>query len=178
MTDTIQEPRASEAAEESRVRPGGKTLALTRIALSLVFLWPALDKTFGLGYATPSGQAWIDGKSPTSGYLMGQEGTFGSLFSGMSGNALVDVLFIGGMAAVGVALLLGIGMRLAAFGATCLMGMLYLSAMPLANNPVMDEHLVYVVLAIALAASRAGDTLGFGAKWGDLGLVRSMPWLK
>lgn len=32
-------------------------------------LWAFLDKTFGLGYATPAANAWVDGGSPTKGFL-------------------------------------------------------------------------------------------------------------
>jgi CPA2 family monovalent cation:H+ antiporter-2 len=37
--------------------------------MGFVFLWAFLDKTFGFGYATASGKGWIDGGSPTEGFL-------------------------------------------------------------------------------------------------------------
>ncbi|MEV3861175.1 hypothetical protein AB0J38_43565, partial [Streptomyces sp. NPDC050095] len=40
-----------------------------RVLTGFVFLWAFLDKTFGFGYATPSGKGWIDGGSPTKGFL-------------------------------------------------------------------------------------------------------------
>ena len=40
-----------------------------RVLLGFEFLWAFLDKTFGLGYATPSARAWINGGSPTKGFL-------------------------------------------------------------------------------------------------------------
>ena len=43
--------------------------AITRISLGLIFLWAFLDKAFGLGRATPAENAWIDGGSPTAGFL-------------------------------------------------------------------------------------------------------------
>jgi thiosulfate dehydrogenase (quinone) large subunit len=45
------------------------TAAALRLSLGWVFLWAFLDKTFGLGYATESRDAWIDGGSPTFGFL-------------------------------------------------------------------------------------------------------------
>src|SRR6266511_711287 len=48
-----------------------KFLAVFRVAVGFVFLWAFLDKTFGLGYATPSAKAWINGGSPTKGFLSG-----------------------------------------------------------------------------------------------------------
>lgn len=43
--------------------------AVLRISLGWIFLWAFLDKTFGLGAATESDNAWVDGGSPTEGYL-------------------------------------------------------------------------------------------------------------
>jgi hypothetical protein len=43
-----------------------KFLAILRVLLGVEFLWAFLDKTFGLGYATPAARAWIHGGSPTN----------------------------------------------------------------------------------------------------------------
>ncbi|HEU5470880.1 MAG TPA: hypothetical protein VFV67_09530, partial [Actinophytocola sp.] len=48
-----------------------KLLALTRVGLGFIFAWAFLDKMFGLGYATPEQGAWINGGSPTKGFLGG-----------------------------------------------------------------------------------------------------------
>jgi hypothetical protein len=42
-------------------------LAVFRVVVGLEFLWAFLDKTFGLGYATPAARAWINGGSPIVG---------------------------------------------------------------------------------------------------------------
>src|SRR4051812_20162421 len=44
-------------------------LASLRLLTGFVFLWAFVDKSFGLGYATASGKGWIDGGSPTKGFL-------------------------------------------------------------------------------------------------------------
>jgi thiosulfate dehydrogenase [quinone] large subunit len=41
-------------------------LAGLRLALGWIFLWAVIDKLFGLGFATPAKNAWIDGGSPTT----------------------------------------------------------------------------------------------------------------
>src|SRR5262245_21564183 len=46
-----------------------KFLAVFRVVLGFEFLWAFLDKTFGFGYATPAERAWINGGSPTKGFL-------------------------------------------------------------------------------------------------------------
>ncbi|MEU1639921.1 hypothetical protein ABZ440_44135, partial [Nonomuraea sp. NPDC005701] len=43
--------------------------AVARIAIGWIFLWAFLDKTFGWGFATPAGKAWVAGGSPTTGFL-------------------------------------------------------------------------------------------------------------
>ncbi|GAA4896271.1 thiosulfate dehydrogenase [quinone] large subunit [Stackebrandtia albiflava] len=157
------------------------TLAIARIAVGWVFLWAFLDKTFGLGLPTPAGSGWLDGGSPTSGYLAGQAakpGGLAQLFAGLSGQTWVDWLFMIGMGGVGAALVLGVGMRLAAVGAVCVMVPLWLSSWPLAANPFMDQHLVYLLAAVALAATDAGDTAGLGRPWSRTRLVRALPVLR
>ena len=54
-------------------RRATRFLAVVRVAIGFVFLWAFIDKTFGLGYATPSAKAWINGGSPTKGFLSGVE---------------------------------------------------------------------------------------------------------
>jgi thiosulfate dehydrogenase (quinone) large subunit len=165
----LSEPSAGVSAPAT-------ALGIVRILLGSVFLWSFLDKTFGL-YATAPGESWLAGNSPTSGYLGSVDGTFGGVFNAMAGQAWVDWSFMLGMGLVGAALVLGVGLRLAAVGAVALMGTLYLSSLPLENNPVVDEHLIYAVLAVALASIRAGDTLGAGRWWSSLAVVRNNRWL-
>jgi thiosulfate dehydrogenase [quinone] large subunit len=43
--------------------------AAARLLLGFTFLWPFFDKTFGLGYTTPSFNAWVHNGSPTLGFL-------------------------------------------------------------------------------------------------------------
>jgi thiosulfate dehydrogenase [quinone] large subunit len=152
-------------------------LGIVRILLGFVFLWSFLDKTFGL-YATSPDESWLAGESPTAGYLGSLEGTFAPMFHAMAGQAWVDVLFMLGMGLVGTALMLGVAMRPAAVGAVALMGSLYLTSLPLENNPLVDEHLMYGALAIALALTGAGDALGAGRLWARLPLTRRVSWLR
>jgi thiosulfate dehydrogenase [quinone] large subunit len=168
----VDEGQYAAPRRDTKTHPtAGVLLAVTRIALGFVFLWAFLDKTLGLGFATPSEGAWLRGGSPTTGFLASQEGTFAGLFHTMAGQAWVDWAFMVGMLLVGAALILGVAMRLAALGAVLLMGALWLASMPLENNPLVDEHLVYALTAVALAAARAGDTLGLGRAWRSLDLT-------
>jgi thiosulfate dehydrogenase [quinone] large subunit len=147
------------------------------VLLGFVFLWAFLDKAFGVGFATPADGAWTAGGSPTEGFLASVDGAFAGMFQAMAGQAWVDWLFMLGMLLVGGALVLGIAMRLAAMGATLLMGSLWLASLPLENNPVVDEHVVYAATAITLALTQAGHTLGLGSRWASLRLFPGWRWL-
>lgn len=61
-----------------------------------------LDKTFGLGYATPVERAWISGGKPAQGWLMSIEGPTAPFFHALA-NPMVDVLFMFGLFAIGIA---------------------------------------------------------------------------
>lgn len=153
--------------------------AAARIALGWVFLWAFIDKLFGFGFATPAAKAWINGGSPTTGFLKGTaENALGGFFSGLAGQAWVDWLFMLGLLGVGVALILGAGMRIAAVAGGLMLMLMWLAELPLANNPFMDDHVVYTVVLAGLALANAGDTLGIGRWWGNTPLVRDFPILK
>ncbi|MFI6485386.1 DoxX family protein [Nonomuraea sp. NPDC050663] len=151
--------------------------AVTRIALGFIFLWAFLDKTFGLGFSTPAQNAWINGGNPTAGYLGGVEGPFSGMFHAMAGNPVVNVLFMAGLLGVGLALILGIGMRVAAVAGALMMVFMWMASLPMTSNPVIDDHLIYALVLVGLAAAKAGDTYGLGRAWGRTALVRNQPWL-
>ena len=152
--------------------------AALRLSLGWVFFWAFLDKTFGLGFATPPERAWIEGGSPTTGFLKGVEGTFADFFNGMAGQAWADWLFMIGLAGIGLALILGVGMRIAAVAGSLMLVLMWAAELPLQNNPFMDDHLIYSMVLVALALVSAGRTVGFGAAWERLHLVQRTGWLK
>ncbi|MBD5787740.1 DoxX family protein [Cellulosimicrobium terreum] len=169
--------------QESVVTRGGarRALALARFGTSVVFLWPFADKLFGLGYATPAENAWVEGAAPTQGYL--QHGAQGPLAGSLASIAgpVTDWLFMLGLLGVGVALLLGIGLRVAAVSGGILFALLWLSQWPLtsgSNNPVVDQHVLVILLLAVLATTLAGDTWGLGRRWAATPLVRRAPWLR
>lgn len=159
-----------------------RLLAALRIMLGIVFLWAFLDKAFGLGYATKPEAAWLQGGSPTRGFLSfgtNPEGPLAGAFTGMAGHPVVDWLFMLGLLAIGVALLLGIGLRVAAWSGAAMLVLMWLAIWPMqpppdgsSNNPVVDDHLVYAVALFALAALRAGDTWGLGRRWRAMPVVQ------
>ena len=153
-------------------------LAGIRIGLGWIFLWAFLDKVFGLGYATTSAKSWLNGGSPTNGFLGAAKGPFSGFYHSIAGTGTADVLFMAALLAIGTALLLGVGMRLAAVGGALLTIMMWTAVLPPTTNPFMDDHLIYAAVLIVLALLGAGNTLGLGRAWAAIPLVQRAPWLK
>ncbi|HEX6345908.1 DoxX family membrane protein [Umezawaea sp.] len=167
-----------------------RSLAVLRIVTGLTFLWAFLDKAFGLGYSTVSERAWINGGSPTKGFLSHVAvGPLESTFHSWAGAAWADWLFMIGLLAIGVALVLGIGLRVAAVSTALMMLMMWAAEWPLAQhtsagepsgstNPLIDYHVIYALVAIALAYAAAGNTWGLGRMWAKLPFVQTNQWLR
>ncbi len=153
--------------------------ALVRIAFGWLFLWAFLDKLFGLGFPTAHGQGWLVGVSPTAGFLgHAATGPLAGFYHGLAGNAAVDWLFMAGLGGIGLALLLGIAVRFAAACGVVLTLLLFSALLPPANNPILDEHVVYAAALLLLIHLPAGDTLGLGRWWSQTMLVRRFPVLR
>lgn len=151
--------------------------AALRIGVGWLLLWPFLDKLFGLGFATAPEDAWIAGGSPTFGYLkFATSGPFAPLFQSLAGNPVVDWLFMLGLLFVGLALLLGIGLNIAGYSGAMMMLFLWLSRLPPENNPVLDEHIIYMIVLIGLTRVKAGQWFGLGKWWSRL--VKDYPALQ
>ncbi|MGI5272443.1 hypothetical protein ACQEUU_25030 [Nonomuraea sp. CA-218870] len=174
MAATTSQAVTGTAAAHPR-RPVDYVWAIARISLGWIFLWAFLDKTFGLGFATPAERAWVAGGSPTTGFLKGTgENALGGFFAALAGQAWVDWLFMAGLLGVGAALILGVGLRIAAAAGTVMLVLMWAAALPLTTNPFMDDHLIYSIVLIGLALAGAGTTLGLG----NLPIVQRNGWLK
>ena len=136
-------------------------------------------KAFYLLFATEDKNAWINGGSPTKGFLANAAtGPFQDFYNNIAGAAWADWLFMIGLAGLGIALLLGIGMRIAAVAGGILYVMMWTVVLPPEINPFMDEHLIFAGVLAGLALVAAGNTLGLGKAWAKLPLVQRLPWLK
>jgi thiosulfate dehydrogenase (quinone) large subunit len=151
--------------------------AVTRLCMAWIFLWPFLDKLFGLGHGTKSADAWISGGNPTKGFLSGSIGPFSSFYHGIAGAGLVNWLFMVGLIAIAVMLLLGIGMRFACAAGALMVLLMWSASLPPENDVFMDNHIIYALLLVGLALVGAGNTLGLGRWWTNTSLVQRFPWL-
>ncbi|MEW2166048.1 hypothetical protein AB0912_24045 [Streptomyces sp. NPDC007084] len=191
---SLRRDRSAQAANEAGTAlatgAGAYAFAGLRLLTGFVFLWAFLDKTFGFGYATPSGKGWIDGGSPTKGFLGGvAAGPMESTFHSWAGDTWVDWLFMAGLLAVGVAFVAGVALRLGAIAGTVMMAMMWVAEWPparhlsdgspsMSSNPFVDYHVIYALVLIALAAVGAGAVWGLGRLWERLPLVRDNAWLR
>ena len=168
-----------------------RALAALRIAFGVTFLWAFGDKLFALGFHTGYGQdgtldrfgdaAWINGGSPTAGFLgfgVPADNPFHGMFTGMAGDAWVDWLFMLGLLGIGVSLLTGAAMRIGTAAGALMYTFMYAASLPLENNPVVDDHFIGVIVMIVLALGAAGTTWGLGRWWQGTELVRKNPTLR
>lgn len=150
------------------------------MAIGFVFFWAFLDKCFGLGLSTPSDQAWRFGTGPgdpTSGYLKGVDGPFAWMFNPMAGSSLVTWLYMLGLAGVGVGLLTGLAFRFSAICGCLMLLFFYLSQLPLALNPFIDDHIIQIFLLTGLMALRNGRVWG-ASRWWEARVGERVPFLR
>jgi len=153
--------------------------SLLRIALGFIFFWAFIDKIFGLGFTTSPDKSWLQGVSPTTGFLkFGAEGIFAPFFHSLAGNPLIDWLFMLGLLGIGLSLLLGIGLRIAGYSGAFLMTLLYLSLFPPKNNPLVDEHIIYLLLFLIFAKGDVGHRFSLHNWWSQSVLVKKYPALQ
>lgn len=164
---------------------------VARISLGLVFLWAFFDKLIGLGFTTCRDAAtntvnimcsssWLEGGSPTTGFLkFATKGPFAEFFQGLAGNGLIDWLFMLGLLGIGLALTLGIAVKLSGYAGALMLALMYVAGfIPPQHHPFIDEHIVYAIVLIGLAKVNSEQKLGFGKRWQKTDLVKDQPILK
>jgi thiosulfate dehydrogenase [quinone] large subunit len=187
--DTAAHLEKVEAPGSMLTKTAAKALAVLRVSTGFVFLWAFFDKAFGWSYSTPTAKAWIHGGSPTKGFLTSIDaGPFQDLFHNIAGTTWANTLFMLALLGIGSALVLGIGMRIAAGAAVLLLAMMWFAEYPLAQhtstgkptgstNPITDYHFMYAVTAVALALTYAGHTWGLGKWWASQPIIQKHRWL-
>lgn len=131
-----------------------KTLILLRLVMASIFLWAFFDKLFGLGFATAPEKSWINGGSPTYGFLMNAtKGPFVTFFHSLASMPLTNWLFMGGLLFIGTTLLLNRFVKWGALAGIVMMLSMYIATVPPVNHPVIDEHIVYALVLALLVFS-------------------------
>ena len=202
---TMREVTAVEMPPMERLEPIHtkglqRVFGFLRVAMGWTFLWAFVDKLFGLGFATGrdaetgaivfgSADAWVNGGSPTAGVLgFALKGPFKGFYETITGVQMsaagpaaagwVDWVFMLSMLGIGLALILGIGVRLAALGGIAWMAIFYTAtAIWPDNNPILDNHIIEAVVLAGLFLANAGRYYGLGKVWQGLGFVKDRKYL-
>ena len=125
---------------------------LLRLGLGLVFFWAGWEKV-------------IDPEWSAAGYLMGAK-TFKTLYIWFASPGVLPVTnFLNewGLTLIGLALIVGFSVRLASFFGIVMMALYYLPIFPPAHG-LVDEHIIYSLVFLALIAFGSGEILSLG-KW-------------
>ena len=91
---------------------------------------------------------------------------------------MVDWLFMLGLLGVGTAFVLGIALRFAALGGGLMMILMWLSAFPPKNNPLIDEHIIYLLVLLSIGRVETGNVLGLGKWWAKTSIAKNYPILR
>ncbi|MEK9184684.1 MAG: hypothetical protein AAB866_00780 [Patescibacteria group bacterium] len=128
-----------------------------RLVMGFIFIWAFFDKVFGLGFATNAKNAWINGVSPTYGFLkMATKGPFAEIFHNIAGMAIVDWSFMLGLLFVGLTLIFNRFTKWGCIAGITMMILMYIALLFPINNPIIDEHIVYI-LVLSLIAIKKND---------------------
>ncbi len=153
--------------------------SLLRLGMGWIFIWSFFDKLFGLGFNTVSEKSWLAGGSPTFGFLkFGTYGPFASIYHAMAGNAIVDWLFMMGLLFVGLTLILGIAVRLGSYVGILMLFLIWTALLPPEHNPILDKHIIYILVLIGLTTVNSGKRIGLGSWWEEREIVKKNPVLK
>jgi thiosulfate dehydrogenase (quinone) large subunit len=106
-----------------------------------------------------------------------------------AGTWWADSLFMLGLFGLGVAVTLGVGLRLSAIAGTVMMALMWIAEWPPARttgageptsstNPLVDYHFVYAIVLIVLAATAAGTTWGLARHWNASFAAGRNQWLR
>ncbi|WNM25428.1 DoxX family protein [Demequina capsici] len=174
---------------------GWAMLSVTRIAIGFVFLWAFLDKLLGLGFSTCRttnddgtfsidafcDKAWVNGGHVTEGYLVyggNVNSPFHTFFVNLGDQRWTDWIFMLGLLGIGLALMLGIGTRVAAYSGFLMLLFMYMTQMWPSTNPILDEHIVYIVATFGIVwVELDRQSIGLGTWWRKLPIVQSNSWL-
>lgn len=153
------------------------SLAVARILLGLTFLWAFFDKLIGLGYVTPDAKSWLNGGSPTYGFLSNAAGPFADFFHALTGVAVIDWLFMLGLLGIGVALVFGIAVKLAVCSGSLLLLMMWAASLPIKANPIIDDHIIYIAILVTVCYGLPNQKLSMASWWQKRDFVKNRSWL-
>jgi len=130
---------------------------LLRLSLGFIFIWPFADKLLGLGFNTAKEAAWINGGSPTTGFLTNAiRGPFAEFFQSLAGLSvsgvnIIDWIFMLGLLGVGISLILNKLVPWGAAAGSAMLLLMWLAVLPPEHNPFINDHIIYTLMLVLLA---------------------------
>ncbi|MFB6144146.1 MAG: DoxX family membrane protein [Candidatus Nanohaloarchaea archaeon] len=153
----------------------GYSLLAMRLGMGWIFLQAGMQKL-------------LDPTWTAAGYLRNvpSGNPFIPFWEMLAGNPAVDALVIAGLTLIGLGLILGIFVRWDAFWGSVMMLFFWASSLegglmqglPVAHGWVVDSHIVYVTLLVALGEFGSGRILGLDRRLEEHSFVEQRPWLK
>jgi thiosulfate dehydrogenase [quinone] large subunit len=166
-------------------RAGAVTAALLRLGLGLLYLWAFVSQAFGVLYTNTTNP---DAAHPSYGWHFSYDASKGWISSGFNHSptaafvgtlhgplafiprklptGVVDAGWMVAIGGLGIALTLGIAMTIAGWGGFLLNVIIWFSAFPPQNNPVLDgEHMAFAFGILLLMFLQAGTYWGVGRWW-------------
>ena len=167
-TETISVRSPGEGVWSARLANGvlPPVVLLMRLVMGWVFVYAGFDKL-------------INGFSANGFLVHATKGPLAGLFQSLGENQMalnvIDPLVVWGEILIGLALVLGVATRGAAFWGAVMMFMFYLAQLPPENNPFMEYRLVYILMLGVIGAMGAGRILGLDAIIERIPAVRRIP---
>ena len=155
------------------------TLGILRIGMGLIFLWTFFDKLLGLGFDTLKENAWINGGSPTAGFLLqGTSGIFMNFYHWLSQFGSIDWLFMAGLLGIGLSYTFGIANKLGTYSGFILLILMWAGNLPPVHNPLIEKQLIYAITFLVIHYYKGENYLGFGKCWKKTKIVKKHKWLE
>ena len=144
---------------------------LLRVTLGSMFFYAGITKVLNPEWSA-------------EGYLKSAK-TFPALYQWFASSDVLPIInFVNewGLTLIGVALILGIGVRIVSISGSALMALYYLPILdfpyPNPQSFIVDQHIIYIASLLILASFRAGRVFGLENWCSDLPLCLKYPRLR
>ena len=146
------------------------SLFILRISMGWLFLYAGVTKL-------------IDPTWSSAGYI-GSAKTFASFYQWLLSPSLLTIVNLvneWGLTLLGISLILGVAVRISSILGAVLMMMYYFVILqfpyPNPHSYIVDEHIIYALVLVFLAAMRAGKIWGIGSMCKEWPLCKTFPSL-
>jgi thiosulfate dehydrogenase [quinone] large subunit len=148
-------------------------VALLRVVVGVIFVWAGLSKVFNEGapgswsaqgflkFATNGSLGWpfVTGTADPTKIYNPTHDFWVSLAGNATAMTIVNNLVVAGEMCVGIALLLGVVTRFAGVMGAFMMAFFFLAGWSFTDG-IVEEHVTYAVILLALAGMGAGNYFG------------------